>query len=436
MKGSFEKIAALTGLTLFCLTACVDSVSMNGAPCPCIEGYVCCDGVCRTSCDGNSTSNDSEDKGDTVIDINTDSNAETDEAGGTDSEEWGATALPCDIFETAGYPCVSAHSMVRLLRSGYTGPLYELCRGNAERGPNSCQGDALDIRVVEGGYADAAAHTDFCAGRGDCTVTKLYDQAAHAGGPPNDLEPAPPGGAKATPDNPAKANELPVLINGHKAYGMIIRPGIGYRAGCSGCNTPIGTDLAIDDDPQTIYMITSMYDTINGCCFNYGNAETTCNADGNGNAEAVYFGMGVIWGSGSGEGPWVMADLEFGLYPGWDSVGQSWDNISSNTPLLHDFVTAVVVGDTADQNNGKGRFALYGGDATQGGLEEKYDGIRPEKTGYVPMRKQGSLVLGISGDNSNAGGGRFYEGAVVNTPLDKSTLDDLQAAVVAARYGR
>jgi hypothetical protein len=43
-------------------------------------------------------------------------------------------------------------------------------------------------------------------------------------------------------------------------------------------------------------------------------------------------------------------------------------------------------------------------------------------------------VLGIAGDNSAGGGGRFYEAAIVNTPLDKSILDALQAAIVAAKY--
>lgn len=53
-------------------------------------------------------------------------------------------------------------------------------------------------------------------------------------------------------------------------------------------------------------------------CFNYGNAETTCNDEGNGNEETVYFGMGVILGSGRGEGPWVMADLKDGSSTGTD----------------------------------------------------------------------------------------------------------------------
>ena len=176
-------------------------------------------------------------------------------------------------------------------------------------------------------------------------------------------------------------------------------------------------------------------DLVNGCCFDYGNAEADAHDDGNGTVEAVYLGQGVVWGSGSGEPPWVMADLENGLYPGWDSTN-GWSNISTNTTVRFDFVTGVVVGDTADKNGGKGRFAVYGGDATTGTLKTMYDGIRPEKPGYVPMKKQGSIILGISGDNSASGGGRFYEGAMANGAATMATVDALQASIVAAGYGK
>ena len=32
---------------------------------------------------------------------------------------------PCDILAAAGTPCVAAHSVVRALYAGYTGPLYQ-----------------------------------------------------------------------------------------------------------------------------------------------------------------------------------------------------------------------------------------------------------------------------------------------------------------------
>lgn len=80
--------------------------------------------------------------------------------------------------------------------------------------------------------------------------------------------------------------------------------------------------------------------------------------------EAIYFGTCKIWGRGYGNGPWVMADLENGLWAG---------NVTpnpSNMPLTYPFVTAMVKG-------GANGFALKAADATQGKLQTMYDGPRP-----------------------------------------------------------
>jgi hypothetical protein len=339
-------------------------------------------------------------------------------SGGSDTGLGGGTSvadtgpLPCEVLQNAGFSCVSAHSTVRVVVPDYAGNLYQVSRPD---------GAVLDIGAVDG-YANAAAQDEFCAG-GGCKIMIIYDQSSMG----NDLTPAPPGGAKPTPGNPVNAADLKVTINGHSAYGVLIRPGMGYRK-------LFGVGTAVADEPQTMYMVSSQKDLINGCCFDYGNAETSAHDDGNGTMEAVYLGMGVIWGTGVEGGPWVMADLENGLYPGWEN-GQD-RNISTNTPVKYDFVSGVVVGDTAEKNGGKGRFAVYGGDATTGVLKEMYDGIRPEKPGYVPMQKQGSIILGIGGDNSNGGGGRFYEGVVANGCAPREVVDALQASIVAARYGQ
>jgi hypothetical protein len=344
--------------------------------------------------------------------------------------------LPCEVIakDPGGAKCVAAHSTVRAIVPGYAGPLYQLCRGGSSPGPNACQGEIQNVKALDG-YADVASHEAFC-GSETCTITKIYDQSGQG----NDLEPSPKGSAKTTPDIPARANALPVKINGHPAYGILIKPGMGYRAGCVGCTLKKGNGMPLGDAPQSLYMVTSQKDLVDGCCFDYGNAETTANADGNGAIEAVYFGGGVVWGSGYGgkPGPWVMADLENGLYAGWQN-GQD-KNISTNRPLKFNFVTAMLLGDTAENNGGKGRFVLYGADAsgqdaTYGKVTTMYDGIRPEKPGYVPMGKQGSVILGTSGDNSSGGGGRFYEGAIASGPvISKTTAAYLQAVIAAARY--
>jgi non-reducing end alpha-L-arabinofuranosidase len=83
---------------------------------------------------------------------------------------------------------------------------------------------------------------------------------------------------------------------------------------------------------------------------------------------------------------------------------------------------------------GSNGFALKGGDATGGPLNTLYDGPRP--AGYQPMRKQGAVVLGIGGDNSNRAIGTFFEGAITVGYSTDAADDAVQASIVAAGYGR
>ncbi len=352
-------------------------------------------------------------------------------AGGTAS----AIVTPCDILNAAGNTCVAAHSTVRVVYPGYAGPLYQVCKGSAGSGPSSCaSGTTMDIGSVTGGYANAAAQDAFCAGGSTCTISIIYDQSPNK----NDLQPAPAGVVNANPEIPVTATDLKTTLGGHEVYGIRIKPGMGYRAGCTGCGVATAKGTATGDEPETEYMVTSQLNLIDACCFDYGNAEKDDQDDGNGNAEAVYFGGGVVWGTGSpgghNNGPWVMTDLENGLYAGWTSAGSD-QNIPTNTSLRANFVTAIVVGDTATQNANMGRFALYGADATAGTLKALYDGIRPTKSGYVPMHKQGSIVLGIAGDNSASGGGEWFEGVMASGAATLATLNSLQANIVGLRYG-
>jgi len=65
-----------------------------------------------------------------------------------------------------------------------------------------------------------------------------------------------------------------------------------------------------------------------------------------------------------------------------------------------------------------------------------FDGPRVDST-YDPMRKQGAILLGNGGDNSNGSQGTFYEGAMTAAgtfPTD-ATDQKVQTNVVAARYG-
>jgi hypothetical protein len=63
-----------------------------------------------------------------------------------------------------------------------------------------------------------------------------------------------------------------------------------------------------------------------------------------------------------------------------------------------------------------------------------YDGPRPN--GFAPMKKQGAIILGIGGDNTNNAGGDFYEGVMTTGAATLATLNAVQANIVAAGYGK
>ncbi|MCL2450166.1 MAG: hypothetical protein FWD17_14560 [Polyangiaceae bacterium] len=310
---------------------------------------------------------------------------------------------PCDIYSAAGAPCVAAHSTVRPLYAAYQGNLYQVRRASDKT--------TLDIGVsTDGAFADAAAQDAFCMGT-TCTISIIYDQSPRA----NHLTSAPGGGAKSQADKEVDAAALAVTLGGHPVYGVHITTGTGYRNDKT-------SGVATGDQPETEYMVTSGNFFNNGCCYDYGNAETDNHDDGDATMEAVYFGMGVTWGKGSGTGPWVEADLENGLFAG-GTTGQ----VASNTSLTSDYVTAMVVGRS-------GTFALKGGDAQSGALTTMYDGARPK--GYATMKKQGAIILGIGGDNSNSAQGNFFEGVMTSGNAPSDADDAVQANIVAAGYGK
>jgi len=381
-------------------------------------------------------------------------------AGGAAAGTGGATGAGgavaasgvCDILAAAGNPCAAAHSTTRVLVSKYTGPLYQVCKGAEAAGPNSCPGGAAAIKDIPSlnGYADASVQDTFCAGA-TCTISIIYDQSGNA----NLLKPSPKGG-NGPANLPAIATALPIKINGHSVYGVYIRKNQGYRAGCNGCAVVTPKMTATGDQPETEYMVTSQSNLIDGCCFDYGNAETSSNDDGNGTMEAVYFGGGVAWGTGAEGGhgpnnsptlnPWVMADLENGLFAGFSTTNPSnTQQISSNTAIHANFVTALIIGDsctgvagcgTSPTAKAGGRFAILGGDATTGTLKTMYDGIRPTLPGYVPMKKQGSIILGTGGDNSDQSEGEWFEGVMASGAASAGTVAAVQANIVAAKYGQ
>jgi len=324
---------------------------------------------------------------------------------------------PCDIYAAGGTPCVAAHSTTRALSAAYNGPLYQVIRQS--------DGKTLGIGVVQpsatngGGYADAAAQDAFCANT-MCFIKVIYDQSGRG----NHLYQAPPGTFKG----PAKgafntlpiADMAPITISGHKAYGVFIMPGMGLRNNNA-------TGIAINDEPEGIYYVIDGTHYDSGCCFDYGNSSANSRAVGTGTMETVYFGTATAWGSGDGPGPWIMADMEAGLFSGYNAK----KNAGSPTVNSWRFVTAVVDG------GGGNKWDLRGGNAQQGQLTTFYSGIRPgssNNAAYFPMNKKGGILLGNGGDNGNGSSGTFYEGVMTTGYPTEATTDAVQADIVAAKY--
>jgi non-reducing end alpha-L-arabinofuranosidase len=327
---------------------------------------------------------------------------------------------PCDIYAADGAPCVAAHSSTRALYASYNGPLYQVMRMSDSK--------TLDVGVVQpsagdpGGYADAAAQDKFCADT-YCWITTIYDQS----GMGNHLVQAPRGAFIGTAmggfNNIPIADMAPINLMGHKVYGVFITPDMGLR-----WNDAKGT--AVDDQAEGQYWVINGHHYNDGCCFDYGNAETDSRDDGDGTMETTYYGNASLWYYGEGEGPWIMTDQENNLV---GCVNPSpFDKYCPDLPsITWRFVTA-----TADGKPGGWR--MMGGDAQEGDLEILFDGPRiiNDRSSYDPMRKQGAIVLGNGGDNNNYSQGTFYEGAMTapGTYPSVEACQKIQKNIVSARY--
>lgn len=309
---------------------------------------------------------------------------------------------PCDVFNLFETPCVAAHSMVRALYDGYSGSLYQVMRVDTKQ--------VLDIEVLwTGGYANTTAQDLFCDGK--CTVNRIYDQSPMK----NHLDIAPTGGSAPSKDNPVNASREIFSVGGHRVYGAVFEGKMGYRNLAT-------KGVAKGNDPETIYMVVSGKHYNDQCCFDYGNAEDTIVDDGPGTMESIYWGNLSYTGHGAGVGPWIMADLEDGLWAGNEVVNNNASTISA------EFVFAMIKG----RSDG---FAIKGGDANVfGPITVLYDGPRP--SGYQPMKKQGSIILGIGGDNSNGGIGTFFEGCITSGYSTNQADDAVFANIVATGYGK
>jgi non-reducing end alpha-L-arabinofuranosidase len=338
-----------------------------------------------------------------------------------------AATGPCDIYKAANVPCVAAYSTVRALFDAYDGALYQVRRGS--------DNTKKDIGLLSaGGIVDASIQDDFCKNVA-CRISIIYDQS----GKGNHLTKAPKGSEiyGLYNDSEAVADALPIKIAGQKAYGVHITPGGWTTPGQVGYRNTSTNGVVKGDNPETEYMIADGTYVNGACCFDFGNAEMSSTVYGD--METIYFGTNDWWDKGVGSGPWVMADLENGVY----NMGGAGNYATSKVPngnkinsnsisFPHAFVTAYLKGNSATATNG-GPFTLKGGNAQTGKLTTVWDGAFP--IGYSPRSRQGGIVLGVGGDNSSGARGNFYEG-VMTAGFASDAIDDaIQANIVAAGYG-
>ena len=323
---------------------------------------------------------------------------------------------PCDIYASANTPCVAAHSTTRALSSAYAGALYQVRRKD---------GATKDIPVKSpGGYVDASVQEQFCAGT-SCTISIIYDQTSYH----NDLKKSGVAHWLANGGNEADASKGQIKIGGSTAYGIYVTAyggNVAYRNNAT-------KGVAKDNQAESMYAVVDGKRYSKDCCFDYGNAETTGNDDGNGTMEAIYWGTDVGWGGyGQGNGPWIAADLENGMFKGNAGGWQYGDK--NKTPwktaytVNANFATLVLKGPSTNH------YAIKAGDAQNGKLVTMWDSVRPTP-GYSPKKLQGAIILGTGGDGSNGGTGTFYEGAMtIGNPPD-SIDNKVQANIVKAGYG-
>jgi hypothetical protein len=314
-----------------------------------------------------------------------------------------AVSEPCDLYAAGVTPCVAAHSTIRALYGSYNGNLYQVRRASDKTTKN--------IGVLSaGGFADSAAQDTFCAGT-TCTISILYDQSGKA----NHLTVGPAGG-NGKADVESNATALKLKVGGHSVYAVFIAPGNGYRNNKT-------TSIPTGNGAQGAYMVTSGMHVNAGCCFDYGNAETNNLDTGNGHMEAIYVGKLCWFPPCSGAGPWVMGDLENGLFSGGNG------SYANNKSVPYEYLTAMLKGHSTG-------YAIKAGNAQTGALTTMYDGVLPTTSGYNPMHLEGAIILGVGGDNSNVSAGTFFEGAMTAGFPPEATEDAVQANIVATGYGK
>jgi hypothetical protein len=317
---------------------------------------------------------------------------------------------PGDIAMSAGTPMVAAHSVTRAMYAAYDGKLFQARRPT--------DGKTQDINTASaGGLVDLNALNTFCANT-TCTVTKLYDQSGNG----NDMT------QTATASQPTVG--FWTAGNGAK-YPIVVSKGYQWLR-----NRNQTSKIPTGSNPQTEYFVVhgdyaGRAAGTNGCCYDYGNMENHIGDDGPGTMTALYFGDATDWTQGAGAGPWVMLDMENGVFAGGGGITilhHLPQSENANDPSLKYAAPNIITG--LAKTDGKMNFALKYGNASTGTLSTAWDGSLPTNknpTSYIPLQQQGGISLGEGGDGSAMGTGAFSEGAIIAAETSDATDNAIQA---------
>ncbi len=348
-------------------------------------------------------------------------------AGGASGGAGGAaptlSEAPCDIYESAGTPCIAAYSPIRALFVDYTGPLYQV-RSDSSDENRGTGGQLHDIGMTADGFADAAAVDAACTGT-ICTVSLIYDQSGNGNHLPV---------AKVPSDNGVRIENVEALIHredeldvvnvaGRRVFSLFTEPRQGYSLPELGNAVPVGSE------PQGIYLLADGTHAGTACCWDFGNALTP---------DLKSYGMNALmlgtayWGTGAGDGPWFLAEFGAGAWaggsnpgdPGWGLVGDDPMVNPANPPMAVPFALGFLK-TSADA------WSLRMADVqTAAAITTAYTGALP-----VAVENAGAIVLGVETEGGSNSEGTFFEGAIVaGFPSDETELQVLQN-IQALGYG-
>jgi len=224
----------------------------------------------------------------------------------------------------------------------------------------------------------------------------------------------------------------PTMAGGNNVFALYMEPHEGYRTGGVPYpqTAPPGNGMPTGNEPQGIYSVAEglgkRSPVIQGCCWNFGNASTNNCYGPSGQMNALFFGK-AWWGEGQGDGPWFLGDFEAGVWAGGQGAADA--NNPESPSMTMDYAFGILKTNASN-------YAIRMGDATGGELTTAWDGGLPSAFSGGTWSMQGSVVLGIGGDNSNHGAGTFLEGAITAGRPSDETDALVHANVQAVGYGQ